>query len=466
LAREEKRVWQGSHDLGIDRRYRRNIEYAAYVPDPLVGRSILLPPDISEALGEAGRCVRELNESEPMVASLEAVARLLLRAEAIASSKIEGYEVGPRKLLRAEVGHAVASPVEERRDSTAETVLGNIEAMRIAVGELTERPKLELDDLLKLHEALMRHTPTPELGGKIRTAQNWIGRTDYGPYDADFVPPPPEYVVELLNDLVAYMNDEEHPALLQAAMAHAQFEAIHPFGDGNGRVGRAIIHTILRRRGLARRFVPPISVMFKTFSRDYLRGLTATHYLGEPDGKDAVEGTAEWLRVFTSAVSRAVTDAHNLGQRLDALEGEWRRQAAPVRRGSAADLLISALVSVPMVTVATAAKLINRSEVATNAAIEQLRSTDVLVPIRNVRRNRAFEAKGFVELFTLFEREMASPAGDTREEPPVGPCPALPQQRHGVQAQEVHVEHRESQTAAPREDPVHVREYRRKVSSQ
>ena len=187
MGREEKRVWQGSHDLAIERRYRRNIEYAAYVPDPLVGRPILLPPDVLETLGEAERRVRELNEGEPLVASLEAVARLLLRAEAMASSKIEGYIVGPRKVLRAEVDHAFASPVEERRGSTAETVLGNIEAMRIAVGELTERPRLDLDDILKLHEALMRHTPTPELGGKIRTTQNWIGRTDLGPYDADFV---------------------------------------------------------------------------------------------------------------------------------------------------------------------------------------------------------------------------------------------------------------------------------------
>ena len=274
-------------------------------------------------------------------------------------------------------------------------------------------------------------------------------------------PPPPEYVVELLNDLVAYLNGDEHPALLQAAMAHSQFEAIHPFGDGNGRVGRAIIHTVLRKRGLARRFVPPISVMFKTFSRDYLRGLIATHYLGEPDGKAAIEGTAEWLRVFTSAVSRSVTDARKLGQRLDVLEEEWRRQAAPVRRGSAADLLISALVSAPVVTVATAAKLINRSEVATNAAIEQLSSAGVLVPIRDVRRNRAFEAMGFVELFTLFEREMASPAGDTREEPPVGPNPAPPQKKRRAQAQDLHAEHGGSQPVALGEGPVHVREYRR-----
>lgn len=429
MAREETRVWQGSHDLGIDRRFRRNLEYAAYVPDPLVGRPILLPPEVAEGLGEAERRVRELNEDEPAVASLEAVARLLLRAEAVASSKIEGYEVGARRLLRAEAGHAISSSRDERRDLTAETVLGNIEAMRIAVGELTELPELGLDDLLKLHEALMRHTPTPEQGGKIRTTQNWIGRTDFGPYDADYVPPPPEYVVELLRDLVAYMNADDHPALLQAAMAHAQFEAIHPFGDGNGRVGRALIHTVLRRRGLARRFVPPISVMFKTYSRDYVRGLTATHYLGEPDGKSAIEGTAEWLKVFTAAVSRAVTDARNFGRKIDALESDWRRQAAPIRRGSAADLLVSAMVSAPVVTVATAARLINRSEVATNAAVEQLVSAGVLVPMRDVKRNRAFEAKGFVELVTLFEREMASAAGDTRKEPPAGPSPALPQGR-------------------------------------
>ncbi len=96
-------------------------------------------------------------------------------------------------------------------------------------------------------------------------------------------------------DLVDYLNSDEHSALLQAALTHSQFEIIHPFGDGNGRVGRALIHVVLRRRGLATRFVPPISLVLATHSRDYVRGLAASQYRGDPRSIQAAEGTAEWL---------------------------------------------------------------------------------------------------------------------------------------------------------------------------
>ena len=102
----------------------------------------------------------------------------------------------------------------------------------------------------------MERSPTVDLSGVVRTTQNWIGGSSYNPCSASFVPPPPEHVEGLLDDLLVYINSDDHPALVQAAIAHAQFETIHPFADGNGRTGRALIHVILRRRGLAPRFVP------------------------------------------------------------------------------------------------------------------------------------------------------------------------------------------------------------------
>ena len=103
----------------------------------------------------------------------------------------------------------------------------------------------------------MERSPTPRLGGVIREEQNWIGGSSYNPCSATFVPPPAEHVQGLLEDLTVYINGDEHPALVQAAIAHAQFETIHPFADGNGRTGRALIHIILRRRGLAPAFRSP-----------------------------------------------------------------------------------------------------------------------------------------------------------------------------------------------------------------
>lgn len=144
-----------------------------------------------------------------------------------------------------------------RRHGEAVEVLGNIAAMESAV-DLASRPeKFGLEDLCSVHRTLMDSSSVPEIGGIVRTDQNWMGGSSFNPCSAAFVPPPPEHVADLLRDLLEYINGDEHSPLVQAANAHAQFETIHPFADGNGRTGRALIHVVLRRRSLAPRFVPP-----------------------------------------------------------------------------------------------------------------------------------------------------------------------------------------------------------------
>ena len=115
---------------------------------------------------------------------------------------------------------------------------------------------ITLDILLEIHRRLLEGTRLEEHGGRIRTVQNWIGGSSYNPCSAAFVPPPPEDVPALLDDLISFCNDDGLPALAQAAIAHAQFETIHPFVDGNGRAGRVLIHLVLCRRGIAARFLP------------------------------------------------------------------------------------------------------------------------------------------------------------------------------------------------------------------
>ena len=230
-------------DAGISRRARRPCQYDAYLPDRLADWAISLPADVAADVSDAERAVAEMNSLGPQLANLEAVARLLLRAESVASSRIEGLEVGVGRLARAEAAKEAGDSVT---DVTAEAVLGNVEAMELAVTELAAKRELALDDLLALHAALMTHTSTPELGGQIRTVQNWIGGNNHNPCGAEFVPPPPEYVPDLLEDLVSFLNSSDFPPVAQAAIAHAQFETIHPFADGNGRIGRALIHRAQR----------------------------------------------------------------------------------------------------------------------------------------------------------------------------------------------------------------------------
>jgi len=426
LAHTVSALWVGSRVPGVPRAERRSCRYQAYIPDPLEHHEIVLPADVAADVSDAERAIQRLNAGGPVLTSLEALARLLLRAEAVASSRIEGLEVSERRLMRAEIARAIGAPVS---DNTAEAVLGNIEAMALAVDELATREVLTIEDVLAVHRALMSHTDQRDSGGEVRTTQNWIGGNDYNPCAAAFVPPPAEHVGPLLDDLVAFMNTDRYPPLVQGAIVHAQFETIHPFADGNGRTGRALIHIVLRRRGLAPRYVPPISLVLATRSRDYIQGLTAYRYSGAPEGAQAQAGMAEWNRIFAAAAARAAADAERFGEQIDALVGTWREQARPIRANSAADLLLRALPSAPVITVETAAKLVGRSVQAANHAVEHLTNAGVLLPTRNVRRNRVFEAAGLLDALVSFERALASPAGDTRAEPPVRHVPHRPARR-------------------------------------
>ena len=167
----------------------------------------------------------------------------MLRAEAVASSLIEGLEVGGRRLAKAEAARVVG---DEPSDVTAIEVLNNIEAMSLAVERLSTAPSITVAAILSIHRRLLAGTRLEEHGGALRTTQNWIGGSEYNPCAAEFVRPPPEHVEALLDDLCIFCNGDSLAALAQAAMAHAQFETIHPFVDGNGRTGRALIHVILR----------------------------------------------------------------------------------------------------------------------------------------------------------------------------------------------------------------------------
>jgi len=417
MSRVIRSQWPGN-PFAPYRQGRVSCEYEAYVPDRLVGRTIRLDGNIAAEVAEAEAAILGLNAAASALADTEALARLLLRAESVASSRIEGLEVGARKLLRAEAAHAmgVAST-----DITANEVLGNIAAMNAALQAVGPGDEITVDMLLSFHRRLMADAPGDIGAGTLRTKQNWIGGSDYNPCIAAFVPPPPKFVPELIADLCAFCNEDSLPAVAQAALAHAQFETIHPFADGNGRTGRGLIQLILRRRGLASRILPPVSLVLATWAKDYLDGLTATRYLGPATGETAHEGLNLWMGRFAGACIRAVHDAATFEARIQEMEGEWRARLGQVRADSATDLLLRALPGAPVLTVASAAELIGRSFPTVNDAIDRLIKTDVLKQITIGKRNRAFEAKEVIDAFTSLERQLASPAGDTRSSPPTRP---------------------------------------------
>jgi Fic family protein len=415
-----KLTWLPNPASGLPRRERRGCDYEAYVPDTLVGRALILDGETAADVSDAERAVERLNLEQRGLADSEAIARLLLRAEAVASSKIEGLEVGGRRLLKAQLALRLG---QDAADIGATEVLNNIEAMRWAVDTLTSTSQITVEHLLTIHKRLLGGTSLERHAGKLREQQNWIGGSSYNPCSAAFVPPPAAHVRELLEDLCAFCNDDALPAVAQAAIAHAQFETIHPFIDGNGRTGRALIHVILRRRGLAPLAVPPISLVLATRAQDYVTGLTATRYLTGPETRTARDGLNLWIALFAASTTRAVTDAETYEHRVAEIQALWRTRLDGVRADSASDRLIRALPGAPLITVQSAATLIDRSVQSVNAAIHRLLDAGVLTQTTIGRRNRAFEARALLDAFTDLERQLASPEGDTQYSPPGRPVP-------------------------------------------
>jgi hypothetical protein len=180
---------------------------------------------------------------------------------------------------------------------------------------------------------------------------------------------------------------------------------------------------VLRRRGLAVRVLPPISLILATWSQDYIAGLTATRYIGKPTSDAATAGTNRWVALFATAARRAIEDAETFENRVAAMQVRWRQRAGRVRANSAADLLMRALPGAPIVTVKGAAGLIGRTFQATNEAIDRLVEARVLKQVTVGPRNRAFEAPDLIKTFTDLERQLASPTGSTNSSRPTRRVP-------------------------------------------
>ncbi|HVF74177.1 MAG TPA: Fic family protein [Acidimicrobiales bacterium] len=373
-----------------------------------MGRGMMLDADVAADVADAEAAITRLNLEASALVDTEALARLLLRSESVASSHIEGLQIGGRRLLRAESALSMGVPAD---DVTAEEVLGNIEAMRWAVDSLSAAPVLTIDGLLEVHRRLLARTPgAKEFAGRLRHRQNWIGGSAYTPCRASFVPPPPDHVAPLVQDLLTFCNLDTLPAVAQAAVAHAQFETIHPFADGNGRVGRALSHVVLRRRGVAPRVLPPLSMALARSSASYVEGLTATRYRGRADSRAAHDGINSWVAQFAAACRQAVDDARAFEARIADIQKQWREALGKVRADSSVDLLVRRLPGAPVVTAAGAAELIGRSFQAANGAVERLLEAGVLKQVNVGKRNRAFEAKAVIDAFADLERELSSPA--------------------------------------------------------
>jgi Fic family protein len=284
----------------------------AFVPTRLADRPLELAPATIAASARAHAAVE--HGAEAMPEDYAALARLLLRSEGVASSFIEGVTAPVLDIVLAELD-------DEGAPSAAAWVAANLAAVSDAIEEAHAGP-LTVDSLCRWHQTLMTGSPTPaQHVGALRTEQGWIGGTS--PLDAHLVTPPHEEVPALVDDLVAYVNRDDVDPVSQAAIAHAQFEMIHPFADGNGRVGRVLVAWILVRR-LALITPPPVSTRIAADVGGYASGLVLFR-MGDHDS---------WVRWFAEAVSGAGRAQQELVAEVEHLQRQWRERLSAPREGT------------------------------------------------------------------------------------------------------------------------------------
>lgn len=384
-------TWKHDPTIYAPARYRRACTYQAFIPVKLAELELTMDAATAGVVSEAEAAIRALNEvARPALAPL---ARLLMRTESIASSKVEGMQMGVRELARAEA----RAEVGRKAGPTALEVLGNIDAMELAVEEATAARAFSVKQITAIHGKLMTNAPNARVAGRVRTTQNWVGGNDHNPCGADFVPPPPEYVKPLLADLCDAVSDDLLPPIVQAALVHAQFETIHPFADGNGRTGRALIHVVLRRRGVAPSYVPPISVRLAAERDRYIDGLTS--FRGDELGA--------WIEYFAAAAAGASHLAAAYLRAVERLGAGWRERlaasAGAPRMDAAAWAVIDVLPAHPIITAPVAAAVTGRSKPAIYQALGELEAAGVLEPLSGSTRNRSWEAAGLLSLLEGLE---------------------------------------------------------------
>jgi Fic family protein len=329
-------VWQG-----------RKIR--AFVPTLLRDRELSL--DAPTAARAAIAAAEVAHAAEALDVDFETLARLLLRSEGVASSYIEGVSASVVDIVLAE------EKLGRGRSESAAWVASNLSAIIEAVASAEGSEALSLEMLCQWHRTLMTGSPTPErYVGVIRNEQGWIGGTS--PLDAHLVTPPASELSELLEDLVAYANRDDLDPVAQAAISHAQFEIIHPFGDANGRVGRVLVAWLLTRR-LSLLVPPPVSVAIAADVAGYSSGLVLFR-LGDH---------RRWIWWFADAVASGGRVQRALISNVEMLKQQWRdRLFAPERKPRNDAAVFPALDLLPRHLVLTSQKLADELQISRKAS--------------------------------------------------------------------------------------------------
>lgn len=375
---------------------RKGGRYNAFVPPNIAAYPFSLTSGTARDL-EVGTSALEKLKALDLAPGLHSLAETLLRSESVASSRIEGLDMTHARLARARYGNA-------REDKKAREVIANIDAMRRAIELGAGTEVLGVEAICDIHRALIRGETLrgKPYAGLIRDEQNWIGGNDRNPVGAIFVPPPQDYVRPLLDDLAQFIARDDMDPLSQAAIAHGQFETIHPFLDGNGRVGRALVYAILRRRGLLGEYIPPISLVLDAAPRGYTSSLAAYQRRSS-----ASQHPVDLIvQTFAQAANIASREAAVLRDDVDALQRRWRDSLKGIRSDAAAWKLVDELPGRPVLTAPIVGELLQVSAVAAGRALDQLEERSIIERLNENKWGRAWEASELLTIVQTFERRV------------------------------------------------------------
>ncbi|EXF43463.1 filamentation induced by cAMP protein fic [Pseudomonas sp. BAY1663] len=360
-------------------------QYKSFSPTPINCEWQWLDPQLNTLLERASRALAELNALSLMVPDVDLFIRMHIAKEANTSSRIEGTQTQmDEALMRRE------QVAPEKRDDWQE-VQNYIEAINTAVDDLKQLP-LSIRVLKQTHAVLMQGVRGDhKMPGEFRTSQNWIGGSNLN--NAVFVPPHPNEVPELMGDLEKFWHNEQVqvPDLIRIALSHYQFETIHPFLDGNGRIGRLLITLYLVDKGLLHKPALYLSDFFERNRGAYYDALTVVRSSND---------LLHWLRFFLTAVVETATSSKNTFMAIMTLRHEVEHQILSLgKRAENAKKLLLHLYQRPMVSIGDVSEILDVTHPSAAALVKQLESLDILVETTGYGRNRLYLFQRYFDLF-------------------------------------------------------------------
>jgi len=371
-----------SRNLNIPGKKVAQGAYSAFVPAPLPP-ALEWSPRLVGVLSEADRLIGRLAGEGGRLPNPHVLMRPFVRREAVLSSKIEGTQATLGELLAAEAGAVVERSPEDLRE------VGNyVVALEHGILRLRKIP-LSVRLIRELHEKLMEGVRGQHAApGLFRKTQNWIGKPGSTPATATFIPPPPGEVEACLAAWEKFVHESNLPPLVTIALAHYQFEAIHPFLDGNGRVGRLLITLFLIERKILPTPLLYLSAFFEASRRDYYDGLRGVSERGAWE---------DWLEYFLQGIARMSEDALNRATRINDLLAEWRGQLAG-RSTNTPLRVLDLLAANPFLTITGAAGQLKLAFTTAQRAIERLEENGIVQTVSDAKRDRVYCAQAILEI--------------------------------------------------------------------